>query len=1104
MSNPEGTPPPPPQPQRTGRGSSVLRDLFPVIEGRRKRNLNQESTPEADLPAQTEQRKRRTEKEVDILIKEPRIVIHFDGACRGNGRSTTQSATGVFVRTYNSKYSRGKKSKTTTNNGAEIEACGEALQATKNIVTDMAEEGLEEHIKCVSFNLKGDSIHVIDTIVSGRVWSYKSSARLPNSTLWVHIQTTLQWLHDHDIVVNFEWVPRRLNKEADELANAAIEERKPNEAINSDACITGTLEEAINALAEQLTTRRRRTIRSLPPELHRAWSSVVQTLLTVNVSDRTKRILILIAPHILSAYQSSVNNRSFYKKIRSHISLLAGQQHYLLAVIKDIIGETPAEQNVTYSLDTTKRIAALAALGLHNKIIRDETTYIPQMDGTEGQAVMKRLQAMFPTADLPECLPEVPHIQVEWSDIVGAMWKLKKGKAVGSSGWNRETLNCLISPNIKAAQKRMICDIFETWTNAKGSEVETELLTACSLIPLQYHDRADKTRPITIPEVISKICWIAMLTRTTHRDQHIKGYGSSFARPDGSALALRTIQRAVDLEETVLVADGENTFNLIKRACAFQYVHSCGNIYYDLFPLINMFYARASRSHIYDRHGKAIFTITQTTGTGQGLISGPIFLQWAMTPVIRKHKNVVSVCDDISIVRNAFSTYQQVFQDFAEIGMNLTGPKMQILSKNKHLLVPKELAKVTRPEKAAALLGGVVIIDTQNTTKSDVVKLLRPKLFHKIQQIDNLPTTAFIKFQVLRVIQWSAVYIMSTLPDLPVAHELLDEIEDKINNVCSKIIELPNPHVLYQAPLEDGGLGLLPFRDIHKYIQEDMKSRTAILCREVGLVVNTTKPPNENRSSVMRAAWKHISNAHGWHRTNANPSQQHKSWLTVNPHAQYTSPCDQYFVIAMQHRLGIIQPFQHKCTLEPFPELSMLTPEEVCKHVDSCLACGAPAFHLRHESVVQCIGRTLKHLGVICDTNPKDLPLPGKRKGGPDFMIWTGEPPYAGDVCITSNRTSDIFNSKSRKYDEFCNINQAKCFPMAMSHTGVIDNSSLEILSQVANIHHEPRIFDYISKYVQFACITGQAAGIVRLKARTPLHLLSEPEETTQTQDTAT
>jgi hypothetical protein len=117
------------------------------------------------------------------------------------------------------------------------------------------------------------------------------------------------------------------------------------------------------------------------------------------------------------------------------------------------------------------------------------------------------------------------------------------------------------------------------------------------------------------------------------------------------------------------------------------------------------------------------------------------------------------------------------------------------------------------------------------------------------------------------------------------------------------------------------------------------------------------------------------------------PHQEQRNWLEIVPRNSFVRISNQLFQIALSDRLGIVKPFEYFC---PISEQNVGTLDHVtlAAHLDSCHHCGTPIYDMRHESVVNAIVATFKYNSLIVESNPKDLPLPGKQRRGPDFVVW--------------------------------------------------------------------------------------------------------------------
>lgn len=157
----------------------------------------------------------RLERHIDCLI------IAIDGACRGNGTPSAESAIGVyFAESSQWNVARCLNSPPATSQRAELEACMEALYKVRSIKTT----GVLEVSQIV---IKADSEYVVKGmtkwIVKWRKNGYKTAkgAVVTNNGLFRIIDRLIEELNNMDVNVMFWHVPRLQNQEADTLANSA-------------------------------------------------------------------------------------------------------------------------------------------------------------------------------------------------------------------------------------------------------------------------------------------------------------------------------------------------------------------------------------------------------------------------------------------------------------------------------------------------------------------------------------------------------------------------------------------------------------------------------------------------------------------------------------------------------------------------------------------------------------------------------------------------------------------------------------------------------------------------------------------------------------------
>lgn len=208
------------------------------------------------------------------------------------------------------------------------------------------------------------------------------------------------------------------------------------------------------------------------------------------------------------------------------------------------------------------------------------------------------------------------------------------------------------------------------------------------------------------------------------------------------------------------------------------------------------------------------------------------------------------------------------------------------------------------------------------------------------------------------------------------------------------------------------------------------------------------------------------------------PVENH-CWLEVWPTNSITSLSDEAFSLAVQDRLGAILPFDYVCPLSAV-NMQTLSVSDRTDHVHTCESCSAAGHWLRHELVVKCIKNTCARHGLVCESNPPDLPRPGNARGGPDFVIWHAGNGFCGDVVVTKNNLETAYKHKDSLYESFAEATSLVPFPFAMNTSGKIHRRSLEQMRSIGG----SEFCRQLEVNAQFAVIKGIALGLRRLKLR--------------------
>lgn len=997
------------------------------------------------------------------------------------------------------------KTNVQTNNQAEILACTLAVRTVFRIV--------ERYPSSHSFIIRGDSAHVIDTLLSGRLASFVPNSRFPNSSFWKDLKTEVDKAKILGVSLSFSWVPRRFNKESDELCNAILDGREPNPLVSSVAGISLSLEESLDSILSHLSSRRSPVVRCLPIDLAKNWQALVQNVCgCLQTPHSIRRKIFLIFPHLLSLHQSVIKNRHDFKTLRAHITMM-GDPMYLADSISSLVTKLSSPPTPFSSGRTNEsiKLKTLASRGLFDKMFTDDSISVLTEVSKEQE---QKTRDMFPTSPLPfpilDILSESEEgCKFDIQEIVKQIPRLKRGKAPGLSGWTRELLYPLICDSPILPFLKFLQTSLQEIANGFLSLSEQNFLRSGVLTLLTYKG-SEKIRPIVVKDVLCKLVWRILLSRIS--DPSLSSFGSVFSRKGGSALGVCVVQRTLDLGGCVVSLDAKNAFNCVSRHAAFKYLFDNKEIYKDVIPFINFNYCNPSTAIHFSANGNCSFSVDITSGTSQGCVSGPIFLEWAKCPILShlRTKNIflLTISDDTYIINpKSPSEVDYVVECFQGVNLDLTGPKAKILSfySSPPCFPIPSIPNCSVFSNPTSLLGCVVYpfkdrFNLQQNGLDESIACLS-KMFGKIKSrikfILECQTSLQIKFLMLRAIQWYQVYHVSCLPSSKFSCDIIDSIEKLYTECAVSLLSLsankPNLHVHLFSPIEDGGLGLLPYSLLRKDLHNSLLSLAMPVCESLGIPTLSVSCEN----SSMKQIWKHaMATRRKIQENNIEGSKsvfENKSWLQAWPTSHITTMDDDCFLFGVHYRLGFIAPYSHRCLLHSSVDFSKLSGENVFEHVESCVSCGGIFFHIRHERVNNVLHKTFRHHSLVSEINPSGFPIPDNDKGGPDFLLFVGSKTYAGDVSITKQKTQVAYNRKIRTYKEFSTSTTFITFPFILSSKGFVDIFTMKILNEIAMKTSSSSLVRDCVVNTQFELVKGQFTAMKISLARSNLSISSPP-----------
>ncbi|KAL7805972.1 ribonuclease H-like domain-containing protein [Trichoderma aethiopicum] len=159
-----------------------------------------------------------------ISVDRRTVVVSIDGACRGNGTPSAQAAWGVYFGPQSMHNECGLLDATLrqTSTRAEIEALSQALYIIRKYVS--------KDYSLLHYHIRTDSSYLVDTF---QTWIHnwiKKGGKTSRGRTPLHFDTLMN-IHEHleemahrNMSFNFWHVPREENKEADALANYALDQ----------------------------------------------------------------------------------------------------------------------------------------------------------------------------------------------------------------------------------------------------------------------------------------------------------------------------------------------------------------------------------------------------------------------------------------------------------------------------------------------------------------------------------------------------------------------------------------------------------------------------------------------------------------------------------------------------------------------------------------------------------------------------------------------------------------------------------------------------------------------------------------------------------------
>ena len=1055
------------------------------------------------------------------------VSIFFDGACRGNGTRNARASYGVFHREYDSPFTQfdvidGKDDTApVTNNAAEIYACTRAIDSATRIVKQHGPRPI---------TILGDSDVVIRALQTGTATAYGDTSNVfTNAVHWRALAARARDLLRLQSDVKYLWVPRAQNKEADELANAALDNREPNPAVRSVSITTVDIND-LDEIVRRLREKRLATLRSIPQSLLQTYKATIQHILRTfqNFNPGALSRIIMCLPHLLSLGRSTIMNNDDHRTVRDHLRHLQNDGYLRHAIIqfRDKLRASEHEPPRPSS-EHAQRLATFLKRGLFAKVLQDDDVF--PADPADAPRLQQQLSDLFPQGELPEPL-QCDHPQpVTVSELLVGIKKLRRGKAPGITGWTKELLSPAVL-DMPDDVPHMFADFFSAACNDHLDESVRDLFLQGVLLPLCYKSKASKVRPVIMLDTLTKVSWHVVLSSCPADE--LNSTSQTTSRSGGCQLAIAAIQSALNEDRIIVSMDAVNAYNTVSRHAAFEFLRRNRDTMKRLFPLVNMFYARASVATWFNG-SMPVFSVTITIGSRQGCVSGLHILEWATASVNRRHRqHITQVADDVTIIGD-HTRVQDVIRDYATVGQRLDGPKMRILCSEAR---KAEASTLFPPDKvtttATRILGGVVT--PKGTTDFSTVRREISLKMEKYRKIADLPLNVQQRWlTLLNTTFYPAFYVEN---GGEIAHDIAGLIDDIAMSTFLKIFdfegklspdELQTLHLQLHTPIEDGGLGLVPFTAVIEHLHRQRADRVAEYVQSFGL---TPPPPptGSKKFQTLTSAWAHYwterfvpinKHVRPVQAMRSAPLCRYASFLEALPANAYTRFTDDQFIFAVRHRLKLLEPWPLNCNHPDYDDAlkkrlrqATCSRREFTDHMQSCTTCTKHLFHRRHEAIIRTVRRVCSFHGYDCRVlshQQRSLTLPGNSRGGADLLIYHNGTIFALDATVVketcpSDNARDMlakaFKTKKKQYEAYAVVTQQVIVPFVMSVYGIVSADTIAALRPIYKTHRTDVPFrtDLLTM-PQCVMLKNTAAVHSELRAMVAISGLSTPAECTDT-----
>jgi hypothetical protein len=897
------------------------------------------------------------------------------------------------------------------------------------------------HVRNVQ--VRGDNFAVVAALAERSEWSKALPGRSPAPNTWREIATLRQDIDKllseraHPTDVSFLWLPRRYNKAADLLCNAALDGTSP--PFDFTSCVmqpppTPIAEPSLDdlsAIADKAARGQLRpAFRTIAPTLKRAWHGALST---VAAWEHGEFALALAAAVLLQKFGQSP---------AEHLQRIATRPNLVRELYWHAAHDEPLlpQDRPASAPDDKSRWAHIQQLAASRpaKAIKMLTATPVATPAQSSEAAARRLHTPLQVLPDHDHQPKRP-AWIKAETIMAAVAHMPRVVAPGPCGWTRETL--------LASFCRPTVPVFERIINALATDtLHPHLAALMRAVRIAAWSKPESPdfRIVGMSSTLTKATWRILSHR--HLASTNMGPNQALFTAGGIFGVCRWAHAAFHEGLPVALDDIADAYWSVNRSRLFSLLHECHS------PLALMFRAVYGTAAICS-HGPHLYSAGSgiLPGCGGASLLHAIDTSHDLRGADNPRSSAI-YADDITTTDLA--AREVIHKRLAPKSIHAT--KSIILHKNGPTALPLHVRHLWRP--AARLLGGYIgdVDAAKQLFANDIAGRL--ETLATITQATDEQLSPQVKFCMIRSVEISIRWkYMASHPTVS-AHSSMsvdDRLFDSLASLLPADVPPPSTHksrTLLFTPQASGGLGVMNFSAQGSALYDVASAQAPwppVKLRGADEDVVRFGLSSKQVGDALLAAMPLQPQIIGLHELNARADAS-RPWFAISPTTKYLriDPAAWRLAFANYLRVAVDYPScgNHDSTLDGS---------------QTCHRCGGPYRYPRHQVVQFAIQRACVRYGILATENlHRTLGAQSSQKR-PDLMIYRNiidMPPLTLDVSIphqsehhTYNAVLKMWNAKQVKYKDW--FSEVVAFaPLIFSTAAAAHPRTLDVLKSLSAV----------------------------------------------------